>query len=270
MTSAARPQSRRDEPTAYRPLARPALRIDSSAGPENDASAMSLVRVLEPEVMDTEEEARDYDAMDHASVNETFCRDLLALKPDLSRVLDVGTGTALIPIEICRRSPEARIVAIDLAAAMLDLAARNVARASLASSIEIERVDAKSLPYASGSFGCVISNSILHHIPEPLPVLKEMMRVIQPGGWLFARDLVRPASDDEVRALVSTYAAGETDRQRALFDASLRASFTLDELYELARAAQISPDAIRATSDRHWTLAYRRPLDAGREAGISG
>ena len=61
---------------------------------------MPLRRVLEPEVMDSDEEARDYDAMDHAGVNAAFCDDLTALAPDLGAVLDVGTGTARIPATI--------------------------------------------------------------------------------------------------------------------------------------------------------------------------
>jgi ubiquinone/menaquinone biosynthesis C-methylase UbiE len=241
---------------------RPRGSIDSLPAHENDASTMALERVLEPEVMDSEEEAREYDAMDHASVNAAFCGDLLAHKPDLRTTLDVGTGTALIPIEICRRSPSAHIIAIDLATSMLTLAVKNVERAGLTEKIEIALVDAKSLPYESGSFGCVISNSILHHIPDPLDVLKEMLRVIAPGGCLFVRDLLRPASDAEVSALVNMYTGGAPDRQRALLDASLRASFTLDELREMARAVAIPEDAMKVTSDRHWTLAYRPPQGA--------
>ena len=91
-----------------------------------------MERVLEPEVMDSADEAADYDAMDHAEVNARFCEDLLALRAPLpSPVLDVGTGTARIPIELCTRAPEVSIVAIDLADHMLALAASNVARAGL-------------------------------------------------------------------------------------------------------------------------------------------
>src|SRR5262245_28528158 len=53
-----------------------------------------LPRVLEPEVMDTEAEARDYDAMDHATVNRAFVADLLALWDGRGTALDLGTGTA--------------------------------------------------------------------------------------------------------------------------------------------------------------------------------
>ena len=54
---------------------------------------MALQRVLEPEVMDTPEEARDYDSMDHSEVNENFVREMLAAGPLPGEVLDLGTGT---------------------------------------------------------------------------------------------------------------------------------------------------------------------------------
>src|SRR5689334_18211694 len=100
---------------------------------------MPLPRVLEPEVMDTAEEARDYDAMDHAAVNDRFCADLLAEGSVGPSVLDVGTGTALIPIELCRRAPSIHIVAIDLAQHMLSLAQENVMQAGFANRIMLDR-----------------------------------------------------------------------------------------------------------------------------------
>jgi hypothetical protein len=57
-----------------------------------------LNRTLEPEVMDTAADALDYDRMDHREVNRRFVDDFLAAAPDLSDVLDLGTGTAQIPI----------------------------------------------------------------------------------------------------------------------------------------------------------------------------
>jgi len=231
---------------------------------------MPLVRVLEPEVMDSEAEARAYDAMDHAAVNAAFCGDLFALSPDLSATLDVGTGTALIPIEIRRRWPAARVVGIDLAASMLELAKKNVERARFSDAISIELVDAKALPYGDGAFRCVISNSILHHIPDPIPALKEMLRVIEPGGWLFVRDLLRPASDADVKTFVDTYTGDADAHQRDLFDASLRAAFTLDEMRHHAKSIGVPPDAVRQSSDRHWTMAWMRPASQSARERDSG
>ena len=87
-----------------------------------------LTRVLEPEVMDSPEEARDYDAMDHGAVNRAFVVDFLAAWNGENPILDVGTGTALIPIELCRQAPAARVVAVDLAEHMIRLAEENVRR----------------------------------------------------------------------------------------------------------------------------------------------
>src|SRR5439155_14255243 len=91
----------------------------------------SLPRILEPEVMDTPEEARDYDSMDHSAVNHAFASDFLALWDGRNPVLDAGTGTALIPVELCRQHPAIEIVAVDAAQNMLALARENVARAGL-------------------------------------------------------------------------------------------------------------------------------------------
>jgi SAM-dependent methyltransferase len=111
-----------------------------------------LDRVLEPEVMDTADEARDYDSMDHSQVNRAFAADFLAASPILNPILDVGTGTAQIPIKLCRQCPHAKTVAIDLADHMLALARANVERAGLASRIAIEKADAKRFANSDGRF----------------------------------------------------------------------------------------------------------------------
>src|SRR5438552_732827 len=102
-----------------------------------------LPRVLEPEVMDTAEEAADYDAMDHAAVNGVFASDFLAAWDGRNPVLDVGTGTAQIPVELCRRSPLPEVVGIDLSAHMLRVGEDNVRRAGLSGRIRLQLVDAK-------------------------------------------------------------------------------------------------------------------------------
>jgi ubiquinone/menaquinone biosynthesis C-methylase UbiE len=238
-----------------------------------------FARVLEPEVMDTAEEARDYDAMDHGAVNARFCEDFLWFAnrggqpgPHLGartpRIVDFGTGTALIPIELCKRAAGFVVVAIDLAQHMLDLGRENVARAGLAERILLERVDAKGTPYDDGAFGATISNSIIHHIPEPSRCLAEMWRVTAKGGLLFVRDLHRPDGETEVDRLVALY-GGEPpeepakvasyENQRALFRASLCAALTVAEVAAMVGPLGVPASAVKMTSDRHWTLAYEKP-----------
>ena len=108
------------------------------------------------------------------------------------------------------------------------------------------------------SFDAVMSNSIVHHIPEPRDVLAEALRVVRPGGLIFIRDLLRPADDATVRRLVDTYAAGANDHQRFLLDASLRAALSLGEIRDLVASFGFLPDTVKATSDRHWTWSVRR------------
>ena len=225
-----------------------------------------LPRTLEPEVMDTAEEAADYDSMDHSSVNRVFVDDLLsaahaagfakrlASRTDRLRVLDVGTGTAQIPIEFCQRAVSADIVAIDLAAEMLLLAEQNIRDAGLHGSILLEHVDAKELPFDDGEFDWVISNSIVHHIPEPIDSLREMQRVLKPGGLLFVRDLLRPDSSENVESLVQIYAGNDNDEQRQLFRQSLHAALTPAEMGELMKSLGWPASTVTQTSDRHWTV----------------
>lgn len=233
-----------------------------------------LPRTLEPEVMDAAQEAADYDSMDHSEVNRVFVDDLLAFvsgadafgmtaKRDVNeealRVLDVGTGTALIPIELGRRDAGLHVTAIDLAEEMLAIGRRNVAAAKLADVIDLEKVDAKQLPYADGTFDVVMSNSIVHHIPEPRGSLEEMVRVLSPGGVLFVRDLMRPETSAEVERLVQIYAGQENERQQQLFRQSLHAALTVEEVAALLAEVGLPGDWVRASSDRHWTIAGVKP-----------
>jgi len=232
---------------------------------------MSLDRVLEPEVMDTPAEASSYNAMDHSAVNRVFVDDLLAffaetprplsrsrLMPDDEEsatldILDLGTGTALIVVELCDRLAECRVMAADAAASMLDLAMYNIEVSGHRHRIQLDQIDAKALHYSDGQFGVVMSNSLIHHIPEPLGVLREAVRVTMPGGLVFFRDLLRPESKEELEQLVQTYAGAEEPFARDMFANSLHAALTLDEIRGMISSLGFPPETVQQTSDRHWT-----------------
>ncbi|HUG70082.1 MAG TPA: methyltransferase domain-containing protein [Pirellulaceae bacterium] len=218
-----------------------------------------LHRILEPEVMDTPEEARDYNEMDHSEVNRVFVNDLLACGEIAGDILDLGTGTALIPVELCSRVDTCRVMASDMSVSMLDLAVYNLAVSPAEGRIQLDQADAKQLHYADEQFDIVMSNSIVHHVPEPVAVLREALRVVKPGGLFFFRDLMRPANAEILGHLVATYAAGANEHQRKMFADSLRAALSLDEIRTLVSSLGFHDNTVQATSDRHWTWVARKP-----------
>jgi ubiquinone/menaquinone biosynthesis C-methylase UbiE len=214
-----------------------------------------LDRVLEPEVMDSAAEAHDYDTMDHSHVNAVFVTDLLQLQHDFSTVLDVGTGTAQIPLELCKRQLQSRVIAIDMAAHMLEVGRVNIQRAGLVERIDLRLCDAKHMPFVDSAFDLVMSNSIVHHIPEPFAVFTEMARVVKPGGLLYVRDLLRPIDMPTLRSLVQQYAGDANAHQQQMFADSLHAALTMDEVQAMVTRVGFAAATVTQTSDRHWTWA---------------
>jgi ubiquinone/menaquinone biosynthesis C-methylase UbiE len=149
------------------------------------------------------------------------------------------------------------VLAVDAAVHMLELARYNVEIAGLIERVQLLQADAKRLPFRDGLFHVVISNSILHHIPEPLLVVREAARVTAPGGLLFFRDLLRPASAEQLRDLVEQYAGAEAPAARQMFADSLHAALSLSEIRELVATLGFAPESVQATSDRHWTWSAR-------------
>ncbi|MEG3927471.1 MULTISPECIES: methyltransferase domain-containing protein [unclassified Microcoleus] len=219
--------------------------------PENEINFMQ--RVLEPEVMDSLEEAIEYDSMDFAEVNAAFAQSAAALGPVCGNVLDAGTGTARIPIAISQMRPAWKLTCIDLSANMLKVGAENVEKAGVRSQIKLELIDAKAMPYPDNYFDMVISNSIIHHLPDPLPFFQEVKRVLKPQGGIFLRDLLRPEKAEIRDNLVNLYAGDCNAHQKQLFSDSLQAAFTLDEVEETIQNAGLDGLRIYESSDRHWT-----------------
>lgn len=212
-----------------------------------------MQRVLEPEVMDSWEEAVAYDAMNFAEVNTAFAQRAIALTPTLAKVLDAGTGTARIPLLLSQQRPQWQITGIDLAENMLKIGAANIKKAGLQQQITLELVDAKQLPYPNAHFDLVISNSLIHHLPDPLPFLQEINRVLKPKGAILIRDLIRPANQETLQSLVESIGTEYDGHQKQLFADSLHAAFTLEEINQLISQAGLLDVKIYQSSDRHWT-----------------
>lgn len=210
-------------------------------------------RVLEPEIMDTPEEAATYEEMDHGEVNQAFVARLVSLGAR-GRMLDIGTGPGDIPLLAVDRIADATVVAIDLAPRMLALAERRRAASPLGSRVELRLADAKALEFEDASFDAVFSNTILHHLADPRPLLREARRVLRPGGVLLVRDLYRPPNPTRVAELVALHAASASEYGRELFRASLCAALTPSELRAVADQAGLTDARLVVDTDRHMSL----------------
>jgi ubiquinone/menaquinone biosynthesis C-methylase UbiE len=225
-----------------------------------------LHRVLEPEVMDSPEEARDYEAMDHAAPNAAFVQRLVDLGA-AGAMLDIGTGPGHIPLLVCARVPGCRVTGVDLSRHMLELATRRLSGSAFAERTLFRCADAKALPFFDGAFDAVFSNTILHHIPDPRTLLSEARRVLKPGGTLLIRDLYRPQSLRRADELVARHAGDASGRQQELLRQSLLAALTVEELRAVAEEVGLGPAAgfeVVVDTDRHMSLQTRLPRNSPR------
>ncbi len=218
-----------------------------------------MQRVLEPEYMDTVDEAQSYAAMDHSLVNGLVVDRFLALGGGACRkVIDLGTGPGDIPFLLAQRSSIPSILGVDAAETMLALARPKAKSLGLDARVTFARADVKALPFADGTFDGVFSNTILHHIPEPVVFVREAARVLQKGGVLLIRDLYRPSNLDECKRLVALHAAGAPKDHQQLLLQSLCAALTLDEAVQVAKAAGIGHAKVAMNSDRHYSIEIAR------------
>jgi ubiquinone/menaquinone biosynthesis C-methylase UbiE len=213
-----------------------------------------IERILEPEVMDTWLEATAYDGMDFLAVNTAFAAAAIELDPNAVKILDAGTGTARIPILMCQQRSQYLFTAVDLAQSMLIIGRSNVESAQLTQRIRLERVDTKRMPYPDLEYDMIISNSLVHHLPDPLSFFQEVKRLIKPGGAILIRDLIRPETNEQIDQLVSHFAKNDNSHQQGLFRDSLKAALTLDEVQALLDRVNIPQIELDRSSDLHWTI----------------
>jgi SAM-dependent methyltransferase len=102
----------------------------------------------------------------------------------------------------------------------------------------------------------VISNSLVHHLPDPQSFFQEVARLVKPNGAVLIRDLLRPTSLAEIEQIVAE-AGDYGERQNQLFRDSLAAALTLDEVQEFVTVAGITNYLLGQSSVRHWTLSIR-------------
>ncbi len=212
-------------------------------------------RILEPELMDDPLQAEAYARADFAEENQGFVDWFREYFPDFSegRVLDLGCGPADIPIRFAKLYPACQVVGIDASVPMIRLGEQAVKQAGLADRITLhcERLDA--VPGAR-IVDAALSNSLLHHLPNPLQFWHKLRLLVKPGSPVLVMDLLRPESPEAAQAIVDHYAAGEPDILRRDFYNSLLAAFTEDEVTTQLARMNLTRLLIDIPDDRHWVV----------------
>lgn len=206
--------------------------------------------------MDDPEQALVYARADFEEENQGFIDRFREYFPEFTEghVLDLGCGPGDIPVRFARALPSCRITGIDASEPMIGLAGVAVKQAGLADRITFrcERFQAVSLVEPADA---AVSNSLLHHVPNPLQFWYRLRQLVKPGSPVFVMDLLRPDSPEEAQAIVDRYAAKEPEILRRDFYRSLLASFTEDEVAAQLAEINLSRLIVDVVDDRHWVVS---------------
>ena len=102
--------------------------------------------------------------------------------PEAARVLDVATGTGAVALELARAATGRTVVGVDQSPEMLAAGRRRVEQAGYADRIELSEARAESLPFADGEFDALTFTYLLRYVDDPAETLRELARVVRPGG----------------------------------------------------------------------------------------
>jgi 2-polyprenyl-3-methyl-5-hydroxy-6-metoxy-1,4-benzoquinol methylase len=212
-------------------------------------------RTLEPELMEDDAQVQAYAAADFSQENQGFVDLFREYFPEFSEghVLDLGCGPGDIPIRLARAVPGCRITAVDASSPMIRLAEDRVRQAGLSDRITFRCERFQDLAGANMA-DAAMSNSLLHHVPNPLQFWHKIRVAVKPGSPVLVMDLLRPESPGEAQAIVDRYASGAPDILRRDFYNSLLAAFTEDEISAQLAQMNLTRLIIDVLDDRHWVV----------------
>jgi 2-polyprenyl-3-methyl-5-hydroxy-6-metoxy-1,4-benzoquinol methylase len=153
------------------------------------------------------------------------------------RVLDIATGPGYIAEAFARAARE--VVGVDLTDAMLAIGKERTTQRGL-TNISFRAADAQHLPFENASFDVVVCRLALHHLQQPIAVLREMVRVCRVQGAVLAEDIY--SSEHPGRAAYQ-------DKWEILRDPSHVRTLPMSEILHLFRDAGLEVDAVSTADD---------------------
>lgn len=208
-----------------------------------------LERKPEPELMDDPLEAEAYSVTDFSDVNQKFVEEFCTVIPLRGNLLmlDLGCGPGDITYRMHLCCENHRIIGVDGSPPMLRFAQKQACSSKLTWIL----ANAKLLPFKDKSVDVIFSNSLLHHLSDPLPLWKEIQRVLKPGGFIFLRDLFRPETEEKARKIVELYAGDASDLLQQEYFRSLLSAFTPEEIRKQLTECGLQNLTVKCVTDRH-------------------
>lgn len=235
----------------------------------------ALPRKPEPEAMDDAEEADVYASAAAQKyldeIDDSLVRQFVSIWQEAGspagRLIDIGCGPGSIALKIARGTQGLSVVGADRSAAMIRLAHRALAQSGVELRARFLQADGNQLPFANATFDFVLSNSVLHHLENPGVVLREMARIVKPGGVVLLRDLCRP-SRLAFPLHVWWFGRYYSGLMRKLFQASVAAAYTADELAGLLESSPLRGSRVFSHGRTHLGFVYggRPPAARAKEA----
>ncbi len=221
-----------------------------------------MKRVPEPELMEGREQARAYARADFEEPHSRFLSllgDTFPVGNVGPWVADLGCGAADIGIRVARAYPDCRVHGVDASRAMLDYGRQAILEAGLEDRVQLHRGYLPGVTLPRPAYDTIVSNSLLHHLPEPMILWREVRRLSRPGSGVFVMDLLRPDNRRRARELVRDYCGDEPEILQRDFYHSLLAAYRPDEISDQLQEADLEHLEVRIVSDRHLLVHGRIP-----------
>jgi len=211
--------------------------------------------------MDSEAQTLAYAEADFDDSNSLFTRCFLerfAQLPERGRMADLGCGPGDIAIRLALALPGWEITGLDGGPNMLKHAQQRLAtEGALARRVQFRLAYLPDPSLPAGCWDALVSNSLLHHLPDPQVLWESIARLAAPGAAVQVMDLVRPDNPEQALELLDLYSANEPDVLREDFYNSLLAAYTIEEVTDQLAQAGLDRLEIQTASDRHWIVSGR-------------
>jgi ubiquinone/menaquinone biosynthesis C-methylase UbiE len=180
---------------------------------------------------------------------EETAQALAAELTEGARVLEVAPGPGYLAIALAQRG-RYEVVGLDISATFVRLAAENAQRAGVA--VAFQQGDAAALPFEPESFDLIICQAAFKNFAAPVRAIREMHRILRPGGKAIIYDLRRDAPAAAIRAAVAGMSVGPINAliTRAIFKHFLlKRAYSPDQFQSMVsqtpfERCEFRPDAI--------------------------